>query len=52
MARNKNLPLEAAKLKARGAGLAATTKGRKTYFKDRKKDANRKACRGRHNADS
>ena len=36
------------KLKARGAGIASTTKGRKTTFKDRKKDANRKACRGRH----
>lgn len=43
----KQLPLAVAKLKARGAGLAASTRGRKTRFKDRKKDAARKACRGR-----
>lgn len=31
--------------KARAAGMAAATRGRKTHFKDRKKDASRKACR-------
>ena len=43
----KRLPHEVEKLKARCAGMASTTKGRKTRFKDRKKDANRKACRGK-----
>jgi hypothetical protein len=38
-------------LKARGAGLAATTKGRKTTFKDKKKEAKRKACRNKQNED-
>jgi len=37
------------KLKASGAGLAATTKGRKTTFKDRKRESARKACRGKLN---
>jgi len=46
MARSKNqLPQAVANLKARNAGQAASTKGRKTTFKDRKKDAARKACR-------
>lgn len=34
-------------LKASGAGLASTTKGRARTFKDRKKEASRKACRGK-----
>lgn len=33
------------KLKARGAGLAATTKGRKITFANRKRKANKEACR-------
>jgi hypothetical protein len=45
--KKEDLPHEVRKLKARGAGLAASTKGRKTTFKDRRKDASRKACRGR-----
>lgn len=49
MKRNKEqLPREIEKLKARCAGQAASTKGRKTTFKDRRKDAARKACRGRN----
>lgn len=31
--------------KAGAAGIASTTRGRKTRFKDRKKDGDRKACR-------
>ena len=45
MKNKQRLPLEVEKLKARCAGMAAATKGRKTRFKDRKKDAARKACR-------
>ncbi len=33
------------KTKASGAGLAATTKGRKTRFQDRKRKANKEECR-------
>lgn len=40
------LPVERAK--ARGAGMAAATRGRARTFMDRKKEANRKACRGDH----
>jgi len=50
MARKKHdLPKAVQDLKARGAGLAAATRGRKTRFKDRKRDAARKACRGNNN---
>jgi hypothetical protein len=34
-----------ARLKAGGAGVASTTKGRARTFKNRKKEAARKACR-------
>lgn len=34
-------------LKAAGAGMASATRGRARTFKDRKKEASRKACRGR-----
>lgn len=39
------MPKMAENLKARGAGLAATTHGRKTTFTDRKRKANKMACR-------
>ena len=49
MVRKKNkkrLPLIIERLKAGGAGMAAATRGRARTFKDRKKEASRKACRG------
>lgn len=33
--------------KRRGAGMAAATRGRKTTFTNRKRKANKKACRGK-----
>lgn len=42
----KRLPHEVEKLKARCAGMASTTKGRKTRFTNRKRKANKEACRG------
>lgn len=45
--KKKRLPRIIELLKASGAGLASTTKGRARTFKDRKKEADRNACRGK-----
>jgi len=42
----KKLPMGVEQAKRRGAGLASTTKGRARSFTNRKKQANRNACRG------
>jgi hypothetical protein len=50
MARKKNskrLPKAAAAAKAQAAAMARQTAGRNTRFFNRKKEANRKACRGK-----
>jgi len=44
---DKTLPLEAEKLKRRGAGMAAATRGRARTFVNRKREASKKACRGK-----
>jgi len=44
--KKKRLPKVIEAMKARAAGMAAATKGRARVFKDRKKEAARKACRG------
>jgi len=44
--KKERLPAEVEELKARAAGMAFATRGRARRFKDRKKDADRKACRG------
>lgn len=41
----KRLPHQAEVAKRQASAMANQTKGRKTRFKDRKKDAARKACR-------
>ena len=47
MKRRKKVPRQAEESK-RGAGaMANATRGRARRFKDRKKDANKKACRGK-----
>ena len=47
--RKKPTPsLTLTKLKASGAGMARATKGRKTTFTDRKRKANKEACRRQH----
>lgn len=53
MARGKKRKMaRAAEEAQRGAAaLARTTKGRKTSFKNRKREANRKACRGKVESD-
>jgi hypothetical protein len=43
---NKEVADLIAKLKAGGAGMASATKGRSRTYKNRKKEAARKACRG------
>ena len=43
----KRLPRQVEAIKARGAGMAAATKGRARTFVDRKKERARNACRGR-----
>lgn len=43
--RNPKQQPDVAKLKARAAGRAAATKGRKTTFANRKRKANKLACR-------
>jgi hypothetical protein len=48
----KRLPFQAEVAQRQAAALARTTAGRKTRWKNRKKDAARKACRGRSQADS
>jgi hypothetical protein len=48
MARQKNkLPKAAAAAKAQAAAMARQTAGRNTRFLNRKKEASRKACRGK-----
>jgi hypothetical protein len=42
----KPLNRQAEEAARRGAGLAVALKGRGGRFKNKKKDANRKACRG------
>lgn len=49
--KKKRLPLHIERLKASGAGMAAATKGRARTFKNRKKEADRKACRGKQHED-
>lgn len=44
----KRLPKSAEEAQRGGAALANTTRGRARSFKDRKKEASRKACRGNH----
>ena len=45
--RNKKRPSPAREdSKARAAGMAAATRGRARRFKDRRKEASRRACRG------
>lgn len=49
MARSKKpLPFQAEVARRQAAAMANQTKGKKCGFKDRKKEANRKACRGKH----
>lgn len=45
--KKKRKPLDAEKAQRGAAAMARQTIGRKTSFKDKRKDANRKACRGK-----
>ena len=44
----KKLPFQAEAAKRGAAALANQTKGKKCNFKNKKKEAARKACRGKH----
>jgi hypothetical protein len=45
--KNKRLPKAAEEAKAGGAAMANATRGRARVFKNRKKEADRTACRGK-----
>lgn len=49
--KKKRLPRIVEALKAENAGMAAATKGRARTFKNRKKEADRNACRGKQASD-
>jgi hypothetical protein len=44
----KRLPFQAEVAQRQAAAMANQTKGRKTNYKNKKKEASRKACRGGH----
>jgi len=50
-AKKEQLPDAAERVKRSGHGMANATRGRARTFVNRKKEANRKACRGKPNED-